>query len=227
MRPPRCATSESAYADLAETERDLLSGIFYEDCCAYALEGDSQKALEALREAFTAGYSDFDHAEADPDLKSLRALPEFTSLISQEYPRLIEREKATFRTQLDQQPKFAFDFKLPGMDGEKFSLSKLRGKVVVVDVWGTWCPGCRREIPNLVRLKNDYRNRGFEIVGLNFENVPHRKRKKKSVTIARRKGQLSVRHRRRARNDFRPDPQFPSLPDDPFLDRNGGVRLQA
>jgi formylglycine-generating enzyme required for sulfatase activity/thiol-disulfide isomerase/thioredoxin len=217
----------SAYPALDDTERELLSGIFYEDCCAYASEGDSQKAQEALREAFTAGYSDFDHAEADPNLKPLQALPEFTSLISQEYTRLVEREKATIRTQLDQQPKFAFDFELPGMDGKKFSLSKLRGKVVVVDVWGTWCPPCRREIPHLVRLKNDYRNRGFEIVGLNFERVPAQEVKKKVrdyCTAQKVNYPCVIGNGHETLLGQIPD--FNGYPTTLFLDRNGGVRLK-
>jgi len=45
--------------------------------------------------------------------------------------------------------------------GEKVPLSSLRGKMVLIDFWAAWCPPCRRENPNLVRLYRQYRDREF------------------------------------------------------------------
>jgi formylglycine-generating enzyme required for sulfatase activity/thiol-disulfide isomerase/thioredoxin len=217
----------SSYADLGETERDFASGILYEDCRAYAWAGDSQKALETLREAFTAGYSNLDWAETDPDLRPLRALPEFAPLISQECARLLEREKGIVRTKLNQHPQFTFDFDLPGMDGKKVALSKLRGKVVVVDVWGTWCAYCQQEIPHLVRLKNEYRDRGLEIVGLTFERAPAEEAKRRVREYCKAQkinypciigdGHETI---------LKQIPEFSAYPTTLFLDRNGAVRLK-
>lgn len=66
---------------------------------------------------------------------------------------------------------FSFTFSEPDVFGKMLDLKSLRGKVVIVDLWGTWCPPCRKEIPHFVRLKNKYTRKGLEIVGVNFERV--------------------------------------------------------
>jgi cytochrome c biogenesis protein CcmG, thiol:disulfide interchange protein DsbE len=58
------------------------------------------------------------------------------------------------------------DFTLPTLDGGQWTLDEHRGKVVLVNYWATWCPPCRAETPALVRLANEYRRRGLEIVGI-------------------------------------------------------------
>ena len=49
------------------------------------------------------------------------------------------------------------------------SLETFRGKVVILDIWATWCPPCRREIPDFVKLQEKYRNQGLEIVGVSID----------------------------------------------------------
>ncbi|MHC4717259.1 MAG: TlpA family protein disulfide reductase [Planctomycetota bacterium] len=55
------------------------------------------------------------------------------------------------------------------MTGEQFSLSDLRGKVVLIDFWATWCGPCVRELPNLKRTYSKYKARGFEIVSISLD----------------------------------------------------------
>ena len=65
---------------------------------------------------------------------------------------------------------FAFDFSLADVTGKPISLSDLKGKVVVVDIWGTWCPPCRQEVPSFIKLQEVYGSQGFQMVGINFED---------------------------------------------------------
>jgi thiol-disulfide isomerase/thioredoxin len=62
------------------------------------------------------------------------------------------------------------DFDVPTIDGGKIKLSGYRGKVVVVDFWATWCPPCIEEVPQLVRLAEQNREKGFEIIGLHIDD---------------------------------------------------------
>jgi thiol-disulfide isomerase/thioredoxin len=56
------------------------------------------------------------------------------------------------------------------VDGRAVDLAKLRGKVVLVDLWATWCGPCIAELPNIKQVYAAYREHGFEIVGIALEN---------------------------------------------------------
>jgi len=61
------------------------------------------------------------------------------------------------------------DFALTRMNGETFRLSEHRGEVVVLNVWATWCPPCRDEIPGFVELQREFRGEGVTFVGLSVD----------------------------------------------------------
>lgn len=61
---------------------------------------------------------------------------------------------------------------LKNLDGSTFKLADKKGKVVLVNMWATWCGPCRSEMPSLVRLQDKLRDKGFEIVGLDVDEEP-------------------------------------------------------
>jgi len=69
----------------------------------------------------------------------------------------------------DAQPGEVLDLKYTAVDGTPVDLSKMRGKVVLVDFWATWCPPCRGEVPNVVAAYQKYHDKGFEIVGVSLD----------------------------------------------------------
>lgn len=58
---------------------------------------------------------------------------------------------------------------LKDIDGKDVKLSDYKGKVVVLDFWGSWCPPCRAAMPGIQRLHEKYKDRGVAVVGMNFE----------------------------------------------------------
>ncbi len=60
------------------------------------------------------------------------------------------------------------DFTLTGLDGQEYRLNDLRGKVVMVNFWATWCPPCRAEMPDIESLYQDYKDKGVVILGVDL-----------------------------------------------------------
>ncbi len=64
---------------------------------------------------------------------------------------------------------WAPDFTLKTLDGQEIILSQLKGKVVLLDFWATWCGPCREAIPHLIQLYKAYRENGFEVIGMSLD----------------------------------------------------------
>jgi thiol-disulfide isomerase/thioredoxin len=58
------------------------------------------------------------------------------------------------------------DFRAWDLQGNEISSASLRGKVVLIDIWATWCQPCKKEMPGYQKLLNEYGSRGFAVVGL-------------------------------------------------------------
>ena len=61
------------------------------------------------------------------------------------------------------------DISLEDVNGNITNLSELKGKLVLIDFWASWCGPCRRENPNVVALYNEYKDQNFEIFGVSFD----------------------------------------------------------
>ena len=65
---------------------------------------------------------------------------------------------------------FAPDFNFVAKENEPISNATLRGKVVLLEFWGTWCPPCRESIPTVKNVKKKFASRGFELVGISSDD---------------------------------------------------------
>ena len=73
------------------------------------------------------------------------------------------------------------DFQFTDWNGKKRKLSEFRGKYVLLDFWGMWCPACRTELPYLKAAYSRFQPRGLEILGMNTDDP---------MTVSQIKGQL-------------------------------------
>ena len=67
-------------------------------------------------------------------------------------------------------PAVVMDTEMQSADGKSIKLSNYSGKVVVLNLWATWCGPCRTETPELVRLYKEYQDQGLEVVALSTED---------------------------------------------------------
>ncbi|MEZ4918395.1 MAG: TlpA disulfide reductase family protein [Saprospiraceae bacterium] len=82
-------------------------------------------------------------------------------------------QKATLQQQAAEKIKvgeMAPDILLPGPDGKERSLSSLKGKVVLLDFWASWCGPCRRANPHVVEIYNKYNAKGFDVFSVSLDN---------------------------------------------------------
>lgn len=64
------------------------------------------------------------------------------------------------------------EIRLTDVMGQSLTSEKLRGKVLILDIWATYCPPCRLEIPGFVRLQKQYGPKGLQVVGLSVDDGP-------------------------------------------------------
>lgn len=115
--------------------------------------------LELMAEAFAKNHSDspFGKSVANQYQQIVNGYKEF-----QEYQKTGGATAATGTEK-------AAEISLPNPDGKLMRLSDLKGKYVLIDFWASWCTPCRRENPNVVKMYDKYKSKGFEIFSVSLD----------------------------------------------------------
>jgi len=80
-------------------------------------------------------------------------------------------QEAMEKLETDDQARQRADFTLTDLNGKEWNLKRLKGQVVVVNFWATWCPPCRKEMPDLDALYQRFENEGLVILAISGESV--------------------------------------------------------
>lgn len=215
-----------------EARRSILQLVHYNMACAYSLKGEKEKGVEEFEKALANGFDDVEHIQQDPDLDNIRKEPRFQAALKklaasgdESKAAALDAQKKEILGRISSEAVFPFDFDLAGIDGSPVRLADYRGKVVLVDVWGTWCPPCRAEVPHLVELHEKLSPKGFAIVGLNAERVaPEKAPEVVKAFIAGQK--IPYRCALIDREFLKKIPDFEGFPTLLLIDRSGRVRLK-
>jgi peroxiredoxin len=84
---------------------------------------------------------------------------------------LDEARNSTGRSPAAEVGRAAPDFRLSQLGGGEVQLSDLRGRVVILNFWATWCPPCRQEMPEFVRIYSAKQGQGLEIVAVDLQEA--------------------------------------------------------
>lgn len=224
------------YYEAAKIGRELLKnkefpaqgkqvvGLFiYNEACSLAVDGEKEKALKALGEAMELGFNDFAQIEKDEDLASLRDGADFKKFLEEQKALAAKRMVDEAKEEVKAYTSFDFDFDTKDLSGEEVSLKGLKGKVVIVDFWGTWCPPCRAEIPSFVKLKEKYGDK-IEIVGLAYERGEPEKAAEQ-VKKFMQDNKINYPCALGTEETMAMVPDFQGYPTTLFIDRDGKVRM--
>ncbi len=206
------------YPDLTPTEAAFAAASRLGEARALALEGKADGALAAIKDALAGGFDNIDAIEREDDLAAVRGLPGFRDALAQGI-------KAGVVAAIKGTKPFPFDFELKDLDDKAVNLADYKGKVTIVDIWGTWCPPCRMEIPHFVDLYQQYKGKGLEIVGINCNEEGTPAEVKKTIKDFAKEQKVEYKC---LLNDDKTEakvPGFQGYPTTLFLDRAGKVRL--
>jgi thiol-disulfide isomerase/thioredoxin len=190
-------------------KKELETASRYNYMCCLSQTGKKAEAVKAMQRCIELGYNDWDHVDEDKDLDPIRDDADFKKMV----------------TEARSKPLFAFDFDVKTIEGKSLKLADLKGKVVIVDFWATWCPPCKKEIPHFVKLYEAYKDKGLEIVGLALER--NQSEAEKLVTDYAKGNNVTYPL---AAIDGSKDPavravpNFQSIPTTLFIDKDGKVR---
>ena len=62
------------------------------------------------------------------------------------------------------------NFTLPDLDDKPQSVAQWQGKILIINFWATWCPPCLKEIPEFIKLQDEYKDKGLQFVGIAIED---------------------------------------------------------
>lgn len=208
--------------------------LLYGYACVLSRNDQAAKSLDVLNKAISVGFANEQVLNSDTDLAAVRELPEYAAAkeswtahfegLKQKYKEgLIAKAKED----LNAQKPFDFDFALTNVDGTPIKLDDFKGQVRIVDIWGTWCPPCRNEVPIFVKLQDAYGKYGLQVIGLNDERGPSPEANIQTVKNFMANASVNYPCAIVTPEVVEQVPDFGGFPTTLIIDHTGKVRLKA
>lgn len=158
--------SLSGAEPLSASVRGLHAGAQFLEARILARTGETDNAVRGIEQAVASGFRLGDVFD-DEVFNPLREREDFRKVVAE----VKDAIEADARRVLEANQPFPFDFTLPDLTGKPVSLGDFKGKVTIVDFWGTWCGPCLIEVPHFAELYRKYQDKGLAIVGLTYEQA--------------------------------------------------------
>ena len=159
-----------------------------------------------------------DAEDLDPEVKKMEE--EANLKLLEFYNTNYEREHANYAAVKKGTPSPKFNY--PDTKGKNVSLDDLKGKYVYIDVWATWCAPCKREIPFLKELNNEYENKDIAIVSLSIDKMEHKDKWLKMVADENLKG-IQIMADKEWNSDFVRAYNIQGIPRFILIDKEGNI----
>ncbi|WP_255507901.1 peroxiredoxin [Lysinibacillus sp. BW-2-10] len=137
-----------------------------------------KKLLPFILIGFLAGYAFYDSLTkekvSDPAIENVNQTEDVASGIGQPVEPAKNTNDNSKKTGIIESShssldvEFAPEFTLSDMNGDPINLSDLRGKIVILNFWATWCPPCRAEMPHMQSFYEKNKDNGVEIIAVNL-----------------------------------------------------------
>ena len=147
----------------AALQKDRVEGLKEVERIARLLSKDYPEEFMPYAMLVFVARSTSDNEKSVAILKELAALDDSDPKIA----RIVGQAKGQLK-KMDALGK-PFEMKFTAADGREVDLAKMKGKVVLIDFWATWCGPCVREIPTVVKAYEKLHPKGFEIIGISLE----------------------------------------------------------
>lgn len=205
---------------------NLLANPLMSDAYAKAIAKDIKGTLAAMKPAFEAGFTNYEALLENEFIKNLKS-KKVNALIQSKLLAYENSLEKWARKSITEFRSFDFKFDVADIDAGRIRNSDYRGRILVLDLWATWCQPCREAIPHFVKLDKEYRSDNVDIVGISMDNPddPGKSLKvvrqfvdKNGVEYAMAMGNRSVM------NQLTPEQKLPTVL---FIDTQGKVRYIA
>jgi thiol-disulfide isomerase/thioredoxin len=167
----------------AEAPEEVVASVYLAELRPYFTAGSEGKWEPAAAEKLLADLATrFPSAmsRAYAETTYLRALSRRDAAAGEAYAQKLQRDPNPAVAKIGREKLAALalrraplDLKRTAFDGREVDFTKLRGKVVLIDFWATWCVPCMEQMPEIKRLHAKYRDQGFEVIGVT-DDIPAR-----------------------------------------------------